>query len=763
MTNFARLMSACTALLLLVFAAPQTAMGAPSDISVLRGLTDQDLKSRKTQQVKAELERLALARTDALSKSRGYPLSLRSSNPRVQSHIRDTIASSLGSSALIGNRAKQVVNLGLTIMSGELSENAIAYAAFQSPPTPPNNTQQTRRLSHSSSVSGRGPLVLNLDKSWVDGDKGTVGANNGILDPGEVATLNLNFANNSDKRLVSTSLYIQSLSECLFTSEPLRKEIQLAEMPPKRLDPKTGKYVFDGQNNVQLSVYASSECAGRTGTIAINAYDSHRFSSTPIRYALTLSLSDAAEARLVNVRVDRDDYGHSEPAGKVIQPNDQIEISAGLSVRQSGYSFAYQTFLPPAAAAKATHKPGLINFRTLNGRHVAPMHDDLDLTFPSKQVLLQRLAPMANAYGWQNPSDAKVYVALDTTVGKKGRTQASAQKEIQYLFDASTLRQTLAKNLQFGVVGAGSDCCDKEKITIGQVGGFTVEMTDPGPLLSKLQNLDLTVEKPTKSKDSAYSVRHYIELPIFWERTLATSCMVSAPRSARPGQAFPVGIRFSDVPVGSTISVNGLSINYSDNAQRMTDSLNAGTATMVARNSDISLRIASPDGEYICSKTHRIMNSAPPIMNSAPPKVAKKPVVKKKVKPELPIVTATVNSHVFGLGGYDLTASAGRKFGVLYSQGRIDGGKAWTVGVKATQLLQQGDVLQLNLTESVEFGRGWTDTLFGPYSHTRASVYLSAHRTVGFNLGLHFESDAGGAFSPSFRAGFGGFFGAKYD
>jgi hypothetical protein len=657
---------------------------------------------------------------------------------------------------LVGNRAKQVVNLGLTIMSGELSENAIAYAAFQPPPTPPNNTQQTRRLSHSSSVSGRGPLVLNLDKSWVDGDKGTVGANNGILDPGEVATLNLNFANNSDKRLVSTSLYIQSLSECLFTSEPLRKEIQLAEMPPKRLDPKTGKYVFGGQNNVQLSVYASSECAGRTGTIAINAYDSHRFSSTPIRYSLTLSLSDAAEARLVNVRVDRDDYGHSEPAGKVIQPNDQIEISAGLSVRQSGYSFAYQTFLPPAAAAKASHKPGLINFRTLNGRHVAPMHDDLDLTFPSKQTLLQRLAPMANAYDWQKPSDAKVYVAMDTTVGKKGRTQASTQKEIQYLFDASTLRQTLAKNLQFGVVGAGSDCCDKEKITIGQVGGFTVEMTDPGPLLSKLQNLDLTVEKPTKSKDSAYSVRHYIELPIFWERTLATSCMVSAPRSARPGQAFPVGIRFSDVPVGSTISVNGLSVNYSDTAQRMTDSLNAGTATMVARNSDIALRIASPDGDYICSKTHRIMNSAPP-------KVAKKPVVKKKVKPELPIVTATVNSHVLGLGGYDLTASAGRKFGVLYSQGRIDGGKAWTVGVKATQMLQQGDVLQLNLTESVEFGRGWTDTLFGPYSHTRASVYLSAHRTVGFNLGLHFESDEYGAFSPSFRAGFGGFFGAKYD
>jgi hypothetical protein len=34
---------------------------------------------------------------------------------------------------------------------------------------------------------------------------------------------------------------------------------------------------------------------------------------------------------------------------------------------------------------------------------------------------------------------------------------------------------------------------------------------------------------------------------------------------------------------------------------------------------------------------------------------------------------------------------------------------------------------------------------------------------VGFNLGLHFESDEYGAFSPSFRAGFGGFFGAKYD
>jgi len=754
--NSTRLASALMALLLLMTSVPNDALAAPTDIAVLRSLTDKDLKSRKTASVKAELERLALARTDALSKSRGYPLSLRSSNPRVQSHIRDAIASSLGSSALVGNRAKQVVNLGLTIMSGELSEKAIAYAAFLSPPTPPKNTSE-RRLSDSSKVSGRGPLVMDLEKSWVAGDKGTIGANNGILDPGEVATLNLNFANISTERLVSTSLYVQSLSECLFTSETLQKEIELAELAPKKLNPKTGEYDVIGRTSVQLSVYASSECAGRTGTIVINAHDTHRFSSTPIRYALTLSLSDAAEARLVNVRVDRDDYGHSEPTGKVIQPNDQIEISAGLAVRQSDYSFAHQTFLPPPAAAEAKHSPGPVDFRTINGRNVAPMHDDLDLTFPSKQALLQRLAPMANAYGWQNPSDAKVYVALDTTVGKKGKTKAETRKETAYLYNANALRQTLANHLRFGVAGSSSDCCETEQIKIGQVGGFTVEMDNPGPLLSELQKLDLTVEKPVKSKDSAYKVRHYIELPIFWERILATSCMVSAPRSARPGQTFPVGLRFGDVPVGSTVSVNGLGVNYSETAQRMTDSVNAGTATMVGRNSEISLRIVSPDGDVICNESHRVANSAPP-------RVAKKPPVKKKkAKPELPMFTGTLNGHILGLGGYDMTASVGRKYGVLYSRGRIDYGSVWMVGVKATQLLQQGDVFQLNLTESIEFGRGWTDTLFGPYSHTRAAVYLSAHRTVGFNIGIHFESDEYGAYSPSFRAGFGGFFGAKYD
>ena len=46
MASFTRLISAFAVLLMLVFVAPHSALGAPSDISVLRGLTDQDLKNR---------------------------------------------------------------------------------------------------------------------------------------------------------------------------------------------------------------------------------------------------------------------------------------------------------------------------------------------------------------------------------------------------------------------------------------------------------------------------------------------------------------------------------------------------------------------------------------------------------------------------------------------------------------------------------------------------------------------------------------------
>ncbi len=88
------------------------------------------------------------------------------------------------------------------------------------------------------------------------------------------------------------------------------------------------------------------------------------------------------------------------------------------------------------------------------------------------------------------------------------------------------------------------------------------------------------------------------------------------------------------------------------------------------------------------------------------------------------------------------------------------------------------DGVQLSLTESLEFGRrsgvvstttedldgtitfSDTETIAVPYR--RASIYLSAYRVIGVNVGLHFETNRFGELTPSVRFGIGGFFDADY-
>ena len=90
--------------------------------------------------------------------------------------------------------------------------------------------------------------------------------------------------------------------------------------------------------------------------------------------------------------------------------------------------------------------------------------------------------------------------------------------------------------------------------------------------------------------------------------------------------------------------------------------------------------------------------------------------------------------------GYDLSITAGRKFGGLVSVGRSQLIPTWTVGVKASQMLTNwSDVAQLNLTETVEYGQ------IDEFTYVRGSIYLSFHRIVGLNLGAQLESDEYGA------------------
>ena len=715
----------------------------PSDIQVLQGLIDSSEENKKPSVLKARLIQLALQQTDTLARSRGYPSSLWSSNPLVQKYITEHL-----SIRFDGMRPsqKQIIEIGLEIMSGKLPEEAIAYAAQQSAPSPPATKQETRPLSHSATVSGKGPLVLDLNQSRVINDVGTVGSNNGILDPGESAKLQLSFANVSDKRLMSTSLYVRSLSSCLLTTEHIGKEIQLNEMVGRKQSWETGEEIYPGRSTVTIALFASSECAGRNATVVMDAYDTHRFASKPIRYTLSLSLSDATTAQITNVRIDRDDYGHSEPAAmKIIQPKDRIEISADLSLRKPGYSFAYQQYLPPPGVLSAEHKPAITQFKTVNGRYIAPMYDDLDLTFLSKSALLRKLAPMARAYNWQNPQDARVYIAVDTVFGKRSKVAASSTGETTYVFSQAELRKALAEHIQFQVVpGAPKLPSPEDSIAVGAADGIQVDIREPGALLAELQSMDLQIKRPAVSKDGAYSVRHYIELPIFWEKTYNTVCSIqTADGPFKVGDSVPVDVLFRDVPIGSQVTVHGTRDTFEYTTISMSENIRAGSATILNYLHRVTLAVHDPEGRKVCSDT---VDLDAEIIE--PP----------EIDPWLPIASLTVNGHMGTyMYGSDVTITGGRKFGGVLSFGRLAGEQTFTVGGKASQLIKTGlDFAQLNLTETLQYGR------IGQYTHVRGSVYLSLHRMVGANLGLHFESDMYGNLHLNPRIGFGGFLGAKY-
>ena len=742
------------------------AMAVPSDVTLLKSLDEAALEGRSVADVKATLQSVALKRTDSIAQSRRYPAPLRSSNPLVRQYILGEIANSLPNASFASKAdKKRALDIALEILSGDLSEKAIAYAAFQAAPKPPGQWGR-RPLSASATVNSQSPLAMDLSASSVTQDRGTIGSGNGILDPGETAVLNLRFKNTSNRRLMSTSLYPRGLSECLFPTSPfIGKEYELKELDP------------GASQTLSFGIYASSECAGRTGTIYIDGYDTHEFSAAPLKYALKLSLSDATQATLVNVRIDRDDYGHSEPTkSSRIQPEDKVEVSASLALRKPGYSFAKQTILSPPGAASASHKPGRVAFRAVNGRYVARMHDDLDLVFPNKTQLLAKLRPLAEAYGWKDINDARVFVAIDTQFGtKSSATSTSPRSKPTYTFDSSALKKHLAKHLHVEV-NRTSTPPSEGRIAVGSVDGFRFEIDDPGPLMVKLQEIELEVKEPKKQDPSSYLVRHYIELPIFWERALNPTCSLNAPNSARTGERFPVGISFSEVPVGSRLLVSGMGVRHTSTTETESGALSVGNATMPARSSEISLQIIDQDGATICFENRRITNNTPVAKATPKPKPVYTP---KPDEPLLPVATLALNGHLGGMGGFDVTATLGRSFGVAVSAGSIGDLSARTIGPRATQMISSDpDGIQISLTESLEFGRRTgvvntstedldgmllsteVETIAVPYS--RASIYLSAYRVIGVNVGLHFETNRFGELSPSFRLGIGGFFDADY-
>jgi hypothetical protein len=173
---------------------------------------------------------------------------------------------------------------------------------------------------------------------------------------------------------------------------------------------------------------------------------------------------------------------------------------------------------------------------------------------------------------------------------------------------------------------------------------------------------------------------------------------------------------------------------------------------MVDHTASLSMRVIDINDSVICVARHQVFELTP----------EKVPLVQQSDS-ELPYTTITGNGHLGGLGGVDATATVGHNIGFVLSTGYINSGGTFLIGLKATQLVAQGSGFQLNLTESLQAGPGWMGAPDGPSGHARAAIYLSAHRELGLNTGIHFETSRSGGLVPSFMLGIGGFFDKKYD
>ena len=206
--------------------------------------------------------------------------------------------------------------------------------------------------------------------------------------------------------------------------------------------------------------------------------------------------------------------------------------------------------------------------------------------------------------------------------------------------------------------------------------------------------------------------------------------------------SFPVDLRFRDVPVGSTVRVQGTDTDFVYTTTNKAENLRAGQATMATGEMMVRLSIDSPDGTLICHDSTLVTATVEALPSD----------------PLLPIATVAFNGHLGStMYGNDFSVTVGRKFGGLASVGRSQLMPTWTVGVKASQMLTNwSDVAQLNLTETVEYGQ------IEEFTYVRGSIYLSLHRIIGLNLGAQLESDEYGAIYLTPRLGIGGFFGARY-
>ncbi len=553
--------------------APTLAQAAPEDITLLTSvlaqhtdgpITDTDTRARLKKEWAAE----ALRSVDQLSKERRNPTWFASTNPMIRAEVERLVTQAADGSSW---QPADILRITAMVASGQIAERAMARAAAL--PEPPQSTEEVQRsiASQIRSEPTRGPLFLDLASSTVQNDEGAYGHHNGILDPGEAATLSLVFKNDSKERIYSTSLYVTAASECLYVAP--KGEIALPE-------------IAAGETaTANLQVFASRDCAVNGTFLRLRAHDSSQFPSG-VEYNLGFQMVGAISATLANTKLDGDDYGFSEPTNTSrLAPDSRVELSTGIETRGANFGSALQTIHVPTPL-QATHTTGLVNFHGSAAASYAAPFDDADIVVPDKSRLANGLLPYAYARKWTEPEHAELFVAIDSvllamvaqaaedskTNAKGGRkptpkakSKASAppsppappRTTTASMSDAQRAELTalLAAHVKVVpvVTPGGAPAADARPLLT--VDGFSLAVDKPDELAEALTTL-----LPSNSKTTApdqtlgqsaphYQFRHYLSLPVEWDpSSFQATCALSGKSSIASGNDIRIKGTLENVP-----------------------------------------------------------------------------------------------------------------------------------------------------------------------------------------------------------------------
>ena len=516
----------------------------PTDIATFQELLNTSSQDISTSELEIRLVKETLKQVDSIARTRVYPNWFRSSQPLIEQEATTLVRNGLRT----GKRRDAIIDA----ITGVTAERVMAKAAgLPNPVNPKQNPSQP--LSLSASVGGGGLLGLVADKSQIINDRGSFGSGNGILDPGEFAQVSLVFENLGKERLTSTSVYVDSLDSCLYSEDPIGGEVEMPELEPGE----------SGQ--ITLNLYASANCPSNTASLRLRAHDSHLFSKNPTRFNINFQLGSLGKSRLINLRVDTDDYGHSEPTSyPKLKPLDRVEVATGLSLTGSGYSEVEQRFhvMKPL---QSTHSPAFVETRRTGNGSVAPMADDLDLVVPAKQTLQSGLQPIADRMQWVRANDARIFVSVDSTVVRDSKEVTEASIETVVRMDKNRVEAILREHVNIDPVTSRAPAT-ADGLPIISVNGFTVSVADADALMqdlessAKIREVAGTKEKP----GIAYVLRHYIELPIEWEPPASQCKLTASTRSVVLGSTAQFTATVSNV--GTGLSYNLIANNTSQSA-----------------------------------------------------------------------------------------------------------------------------------------------------------------------------------------------------